>query len=91
VRENVETLMAVYVGDQPIPARYCVACELCGRPLDVRDKGVYQHTRGWVMNRAGGGGHGVSLPERDPRWAHGRCVERAVAGTLAHVGMFGED
>jgi hypothetical protein len=46
----------------------------------VRDSGVYQHTSGWVMNRAGGGGHGVSLPERANRWAHGLCVQRAIRG-----------
>ena len=73
---------------QPIPARYRASCEFCGELLDVRDRGVYQHVAGWVMNRAGGGGHGVSLPERAHRWAHGLCVERASAGTLDQQRMF---
>jgi hypothetical protein len=80
----------MYMPDQSIPARYRVSCEFCGRDLDVRDKGVYQRTTGWVMNRAGGGGHGVSLPERANRWAHGLCVERVTLGTIAQVRMFEE-
>jgi len=40
------------------------------------------------MNRAGGGGHGVSLAERENRWAHGLCVERMSKGTFAQTSMF---
>lgn len=72
-----------------IPDQYRVACDFCGKDLDVRDRGVYQRTSGWVMNRAGGGGHGVSLPERALRWAHGLCVERAVRGQTHQQDMFG--
>lgn len=71
-----------------IPARFRAACEFCTDEVDVRAAGVYQWTRGWVMQREGGGGHGVSLPERENRWAHGRCVEKAVKGTLAQGSMF---
>lgn len=73
-----------------IPYRYQGKCEFCGEVLDVRDHGVYQHTSGWVMNREGGGGHGVSLPERANRWGHRQCVEKAVKGTLAQARMFGD-
>jgi len=73
---------------QPIPERHKATCEFCGHDLDVRDKGVFQLTTGWVMNRAGGGGHGVSLPERENRFAHGYCVEKMVKGTFNQSGMF---
>jgi hypothetical protein len=71
-----------------IPDRYRAACEFCGLDVDVRDTGVFQHTSGWVMNRAGGGGHGVSLPERANRWGHRQCVERAVKGATHQQRMF---
>ena len=71
-----------------IPDKYKVKCDLCPDFLDVRSNGVYQYTSGWVMNREGGGGHGISLPERAPRWAHRLCVERAVRGTLNQAAMF---
>jgi hypothetical protein len=73
---------------QPIPARHRATCEFCGLDLDVRDHGVHQFTSGWVMNRAGGGGHGVSLPTRAQRWAHGRCIERQSDGTFAQPSIF---
>lgn len=60
-----------------IPARFKGICAFCNHPLDTREAGVHQWTAGWVMNRQGGGGHGISLPERSPRWAHRHCVERA--------------
>jgi len=74
-----------------IPERYRARCEFCDKPLDVRDTGVFQRTSGWVMNRTGGGGHGVSLPEREPRWAHGMCVEKKTKGTLGQARMFGDE
>jgi hypothetical protein len=81
----------IFQPDAAIPDRYRVACEFCHGALDVRDHGVYQHTAGWVMNRAGGGGHAVSLPLRDPRrWAHGPCVERMTAGTFAQRSLLGD-
>lgn len=73
---------------QPIPEKFRALCEFCKKELDVRDKGVFQHTRGWVMNRRGGGAHGVSLAERENRWAHPLCVERASKGTLGQGRMF---
>jgi hypothetical protein len=69
------------------PERYRATCEFCKADLDVRVSGVYQRTSGWVMNRLGGGGHGVSLPERENRWAHGRCVERMSKGTFAQSAL----
>ena len=61
----------------PIPERLRADCYLCHRPLNMRSEGVYQWTAGWVKNRSGGGGHAVSLPQRENRWAHGHCVDLA--------------
>lgn len=72
---------------QPIPDRHRAACAFCGQELDRTAPGVYQHTSGWVMNRDGGGGHGVSLPERESRWAHGLCIERLKKGTFAQASI----
>lgn len=63
-----------------IPDAYRAPCELCDEPLDVRAVGVHQWTAGWVANRAGGGGHGISCPRRSRRWAHPACVAKAAAG-----------
>lgn len=73
-----------------IPDRYRVPCELCREPLDTRAFGVYRLTHGWVMQRAGGGGHGVSdaTYDKPPKWAHGRCVELKVAGLLDQGSLF---
>jgi len=72
-----------------IPDRYKARCEFCEIELDTRAEGVHQFTSGWVMNRAGGGGHGISLPERANRWAHRQCVERATRGQTNQPSMFG--
>ncbi len=72
------------IGSMATPARYCANCEFCGHELDVRAAGSHQWTSGWVMVREGGGGHGISLPKRENRWAHKTCVERAVKG---HIGQ----
>ena len=72
-----------------IPAHRAAQCEYCGQPLDSEALGTYQWTSGWVMRREGGGGHGVSLPERAARWAHGYCVDRAIRGTLNQSSLFG--
>ncbi len=61
----------------PVPERFRAQCELCGDQLDTRREGAHQWTAGWVMYRKGGGGHGISLPVRENRWAHGHCVESA--------------
>lgn len=71
-----------------IPDRYRMRCEFCATDLDVRSNGVYQFTSGWVMNRDGGGGHGVSLPQRANRYAHRTCVEKAVRGMTNQASMF---
>lgn len=73
---------------QPIPERHRAICEFCKRELDVRDRGVFRYTSGWVMNRQGGGAHGVSLPKRENRWAHQLCVERMSNGTFNQHGLF---
>src|SRR5262245_61400019 len=57
-----------------------VKCEFCNYELDTTESGTHQWTAGWVKLRSGGGGHGVSLPVREPKWAHGQCVERRVKG-----------
>ena len=66
-------------------------CEFCNFEVGIREIGVHQYTRGWVKSRAGGGGHGVSLPERENRWAHGTCVERRVKGYDRMDSMFPDD
>lgn len=71
-----------------IPERFRAPCEFCGRELDVRAEGTHQRTTGWVKVRAGGGGHGVSLAERENRWAHGWCVDSKTRGTFAQQSMF---
>lgn len=69
----------------PIPERFRAQCELCNRQLDTRKEGTHQWTSGWVMVRAGGGGHGISRPERDPkRWACDWCIR-----DTGQVQMFG--
>ena len=63
-----------------IPTRYLGTCELCGNELNTQAEGVHQWTSGWVLRRAGGGGHGISLPVRENRWAHRYCIENAGRG-----------
>jgi hypothetical protein len=89
--DGAVTPRGIFQPDAAIPDRYRVACDTCGRALDVRDKGIYQRTTGWVMNRAGGGGHGVSVPERANRWACGVCVARMTAGTLGQRSLLGDE
>jgi hypothetical protein len=71
-----------------IPARYRATCEFCQRELNTTESGVHQFTKGWVMNRAGGGGHGVSLPERELRFACGYCIKRRTDGSAGQTSMF---
>ena len=72
-----------------VPARFRSSCEFCHHGLDTREAGVHQWTAGWVMNRRGGGGHGISLPKRENRWAHGWCIERAIRGQTSQQALFG--
>ncbi|MBT1509480.1 hypothetical protein KIP88_03100 [Bradyrhizobium sp. SRL28] len=72
----------------PIPARFRASCEFCGNELNTQSDGIHQWTAGWVMQRAGGGGHGISLPERSNRWAHRLCVENAIRGGTQQQSMF---
>lgn len=58
----------------PIPERYRAQCEMCRRDVDTRKEGTHQFTSGWVMVRSGGGGHSISLPKRENRWACAWCV-----------------
>lgn len=71
-----------------IPASRRARCAFCERELDTEAVGVYQWTSGWVKVRAEGGGHGVSLPERENRWACRVCVDLAVRGTLKQGALF---
>jgi hypothetical protein len=66
-----------------------INCEFCKKELDIHGVGVHQFTKGWVKNRSGGGGHGISLPEREPRWAHGYCIDRLTSGTFSQEQLFG--
>jgi hypothetical protein len=61
-----------------IPERFRQPCDLCDQDLDIRSNGVHQWTAGWVERRQAGGGHAISKPVRENRWAHGPCV-RATA------------
>jgi len=72
-----------------IPTRFRAVCEFCKHDLDTRIEGAHQWTAGWVMVRAGGGGHGISMPERSNRWAHRQCVEKAARGQAGQWSMFG--
>lgn len=83
---NTEEPMSL--GHAPIPGRFRQSCELCGHDVDVRERGVHQWTAGWVMQRAAGGGHGISLPQRENRWAHRHCVDSAARGFLGQERMF---
>ena len=71
-----------------IPTRFRAMCEFCGHELNTQTPGVHQFTSGWVMNRTGGGGHGISLAERSNRWAHRHCIEAATRGTAQQQRMF---
>ena len=73
-----------------IPPAYGTHCQLCGEPLDTRANGVHQWTSGWVMQRAGGGGHGISCPERADRYAHNDCVRKQAAGLLDQPTLFAQ-
>jgi hypothetical protein len=68
-----------------IPTRRKSVCKLCGQELDIEAPGVHQWVAGWVMNRTGGGGHGISLPKRENLWAHGHCIKRATQGFLKEL------
>ena len=73
----------------PIPDRFAAPCHFgCGRPVDTRQEGVFQWTCGWVMQRSGGGGHGVTSPERHNKWAHGDCVTNSTKGGPGQSSMF---
>ena len=75
-------------GIEGVPTRFCAKCEFCSFELDIRLAGVHQWTSGWVMQREDGGGHGISLPKREHRFAHRQCVERAVKGQTGQIGLF---
>lgn len=65
-----------------IPERFQAKCVFCDEVLDVRADGTHQRISGWAKNRTGGGAHGVSLPERENKWAHSWCIDRATRGHL---------
>jgi len=67
---------------RPIPTANRTSCALGGGTIDFDAFGVFQWTAGWVEKRPAGGGHGISTPARDPRWACGACVQRASDGLL---------
>jgi hypothetical protein len=73
-----------------IPDRFKSTCEFCSKELDTRADGVHQWTAGWVMQRSGGGGHGISLPQRANRWAHPWCIDTEIRGFTHQKSMFAE-
>lgn len=72
-----------------IPARFQADCEFCGMELDIRRPGIYQATSGWVKNRSGGGGHGITLPEREHRYACEPCIDLKRRGSSVQMALFG--
>lgn len=74
-----------------IPSRYRTKCEFCNREINTQSNDVFQLTAGWVRRRAGGGGHGVSLPTRAPRWACALCIETKSKGHAGQGLMFDTD
>jgi hypothetical protein len=71
-----------------IPDHLRAVCEFCKRDLNTQSDGVHQWTAGWVKNRSGGGGHGISLAVREKRWAHGYCVDRETQGLTNQRTLF---
>ena len=63
-----------------VAERLQTTCPYCGHYVDSSAGGTHQYTKGWVKNRSGGGGHGVSLPERKNLWAHEHCINDEVRG-----------
>jgi len=63
-------------------------CEFCKGDLDTGETGVHQYVAGWVMNREGGGGHGISCPVRMNRYAHHNCVVNASHGLEKQTDLF---
>jgi hypothetical protein len=71
-----------------IPSAFRANCEFCKREIDTRADGTHQYTSGWVKVRSGGGGHGISLPKRENRWACSYCVDSAARGFLQQGKLF---
>lgn len=71
-----------------IPSAFKQTCEFCKREIDTRAEGTHQWTKGWVKMRSGGGGHGISVKETEPRWACDYCVKRKSQGYLDQGKMF---
>lgn len=71
-----------------IPTRFLRKCAFGDHEIDIRQPGVHQWTAGWVMQREGGGGHGISLPQREDRWACRYHVEREIGGYSKQGDMF---
>ena len=77
--------------DDEIPARFRTLCDICkdpNYPIDIRHFGIAQFTSGWVLQRPGGGGHAISLPKRENRWAHAGCIDKASRGLTGQQSMF---
>jgi len=74
--EGKDIVLEENLGMAHVPTIHRAKCYFCGHELDTREGGVHQHVSGWVMNREGGGGHGVSLPRRENMWAHHDCVRK---------------
>ena len=69
-------------------SKYARRCELGGEDIDIRMPGIHQWTAGWVLQREGGGGHGISLAKREDRWACRYHVDEATRGQVGQKSMF---
>jgi len=71
-----------------VPSYRLGKCAICGKEIDIDAEGTHQRTSGWVMKRSGGGGHAVSVPERENKWAHPWCVDKETRGHLTQQKLF---
>jgi len=85
-------LIMITDDQRQIPERLRAVCEFAPKDkphyVNIDDDGVYQYTAGWVRNRSGGGGHGISLAERFPRHVCDYCLQRRIKGYEKQTSMF---
>lgn len=71
-----------------IPEHARALCAFCGLELNTKVEGVHQFSTGWVKNRSGGGAHGLSLQQRENKWAHSHCIDKEIRGHTNQGSMF---
>lgn len=52
-----------------------VACEFCGKPVDLSAPGFFRRVTGWIEQRKGGGANQVKLATAADGIAHAYCVK----------------